>query len=123
MALDWLRSDTYNKDTQVDAQFLLAGLQTYIIVFLDIWVQVLTPVDRYQKLLQDPACDVMTAGNALKKSGQSSNQKCDDIIEQTINKATSWGRPIPLEKLRQKMKIMPGELADDTVLSVTQNAR
>lgn len=94
-----------------------------MIILLEIWVQVLAPVNHCQKILQDPACDVMTAGDVLKKLGQNYIQKGDEIMVQAINWATSWceGREIPLEKWRRKRKIIAGESAKDTVLSATQN--
>lgn len=124
-ALEWLSADPYNKDTQADAQSLLASLGNfYVIALLEFWVQVLAPVDRCQKILQDPACNVMTAGDVLKKLGQNFIQKRDKVVEQAINRATSWceGREIPVERQWQKRKIIPGESAEDTVLSATQNA-
>lgn len=71
-----------NKDTQADAQSLLTSLEKFsVIVHLELWVQVVTPVDRCQKILQDSACDVMTAGNVLKKLRQTFIQKRDKIME------------------------------------------
>ena len=83
--------DPFNKDTQADAHSLLMSLENYqVIALLEFWVQVLAPVDRCQKVLQEIVCDVMTAGDALKVLGQSFTQKREEIVEQAINRATSW---------------------------------
>lgn len=71
-----------DKDTQADALSLLTSPEKFsVIVHLELWVQVVAPVDRCQKILQDPACDMMTARNVLKKLGQNFTQKRDKIME------------------------------------------
>ena len=96
-----------------------------MIALLELWVQVLAPVDRCQKIFQEPTCNVLAAADALKMLGQSFIQRRKDIVEQAINRATCWceRKEIPLEKRRRKMKRLPGESTQDEVLTATQAIR
>ena len=95
-----------------------------VIALLEFWVQVLAPVDRCQKIFQEPTCNVLAAADALKMLEQSFIQRRDDIVEEAINRATCWcEKEIPLQKRRRKRKRLPGESTHDEVLTATQAIR
>lgn len=104
-ALERLIADPFNKDTQTDAHSLLTSLENFeVIALLEFWVQVLAPVDRCHKIFQDPRCSVVTAADALKMLGERFIEKREGLIEDAINKATSWceRKEIPMEKRCRK---------------------
>ena len=60
------------------------------IVYVQFWAEVLSPINRCQKILQDPTAEIGTTSTSLKNLAESLNEKREDLASSAVKRAEEW---------------------------------
>lgn len=89
--------------------------------------EVLSPINRCQKILQSPQTSLLVACESMGNVASHIREQRSEIVERAIDTAKSvceklnWNTPG--NKKRKEKKKMPGELAEDAVLTSEEAVR
>lgn len=84
-ALEALTEEPFNKETRADAIQLQKAITTFqFVAFLKFWGNILQPIERSQKILQDPNVDVVKAANTLSNLAEHFENEREERTEEAL---------------------------------------
>lgn len=122
-----MKKEPYNSETRSEASRVISEIKDFkFIAFILFWNEVLSPINRCQKILQSPQTSILVASESMGNVASHIQQQRSNIVERSVDEAKNICEKLGIcveSKRKRKVKKMPGELADDTVLTLEETVR